>query len=289
MGATAHSGAGIGEKPKDPKLRSGAIMMSRTIVMVHGAFVGGWAFDKLRSHFEALGFRCHVPTLRHHAWHDDNTAHPALGTTSIRDYTDDLSALIERLDEPPILMGHSLGGLLAQILASRHNVAAAILLAPSPPWGMLPTSPFEFLSAHALFLTGPFWQQAIYPDANLAGRFTFNRLPAAERAELISRMVPESGRATFELLHWAHDLHKSTHVRSRDVRCPVLCIAGMRDEVNRPAVVKRIAGRYRPRSQFMALSDMSHWLLTEPGWQDMATLMHGWLRVALAPNVMAAD
>ena len=58
------------------------------VVMIHGAFCGGWAFDGWRNVFEAQGYRTHAPTLRHHN-HGLNPP-TALGTTSMRDYADDL-------------------------------------------------------------------------------------------------------------------------------------------------------------------------------------------------------
>ena len=58
--------------------------------------------------------------------------------------------MIAGLDAPPILVGHSMGGLLAQMLAARRDVAALILLAPSAPWGVPPTTLFEIGAAQAL-------------------------------------------------------------------------------------------------------------------------------------------
>jgi len=81
--------------------------------MIHGAFCGGWVFDGWRTSFEARGYRVETPTLRHHDCGRDPPE--SLGTTSLLDYVADLEELISSLAEPPILLGHSMGGLLAQV------------------------------------------------------------------------------------------------------------------------------------------------------------------------------
>ena len=65
---------------------------------------------------------------------------PAFAGTGLADYLADLSQVIENLDSPPVLLGHSMGGLLAQLLAAKGLARAAILLTPTPPWGVLPSS-----------------------------------------------------------------------------------------------------------------------------------------------------
>jgi pimeloyl-ACP methyl ester carboxylesterase len=74
------------------------------VVMVHGAFCGGWAFEQWRGMFEARGFKVHLPTLRYH----DAGRHPPkeLGTTSLTDYAADLEALLNKIGEPEFLVGH---------------------------------------------------------------------------------------------------------------------------------------------------------------------------------------
>ncbi|MDE3117332.1 MAG: alpha/beta fold hydrolase, partial [Pseudomonadota bacterium] len=119
------------------------------VVMIHGAFSGGWAFEHWRDLFEAHGHPVYTPTLRHH---QAGAATDELADTSLTDYAADLEALLDGIGEPAVLIGHSMGGLLAQMLAARGRAAALVLLAPSAPWGVLPSTPFELMSAQALYL-----------------------------------------------------------------------------------------------------------------------------------------
>jgi pimeloyl-ACP methyl ester carboxylesterase len=95
--------------------------------------------------------------------------------------------------------------------------------------------------------------------------------------------VPESGLATFEILHWAMDIRRATFVDARKIDCPVLCVAGEFDRVNPPKTVASIARRYRERGTYQEVAGASHWLIGEPGWQKTAWLVHDWIARMLSP------
>jgi non-heme chloroperoxidase len=254
--------------------------------MIHGAFCGPWAFDAFRKPFEAAGFRVHAPALRHHGAKAKPPA--ALGTTSLLDYAKDLAEFVRGLGAPPVIVGHSLGGLLAQMLAAKGLAEALVLLAPSPPWGMLPSTLFEVASAGAMMLAGDYWNQPLKPDYGIAAAHSLDRLPPAERRKVFARFVPESGLATFETMHWALDIKRAALVHAEAVTCPVLCLVGSHDKINPPATVKRIAERYRGRAIFEELDGHSHWLVGEPGWETIADTSLKWLariRIDSKPKV----
>src|SRR5438552_120784 len=136
------------------------------VIMIHGAFCGGWAFAHWSAVYEAYGFDVRTATLRHHS--SAQEAARLLCGVSIRDYCSDLAALIDSLDSPPVIVGHSLGGLLAQMLAATGRARALVLLAPLAPWGMFPSTPFEWMSIQALCLEGSFWKKVLPPRYWLA-------------------------------------------------------------------------------------------------------------------------
>lgn len=244
------------------------------VVMIHGAFSGGWAFEHWRAPFERHGYAVRTPTLRHHAGGEPP---PDLGETSVLDYAADLEALIDELGEPAILVGHSMGGLLAQMLAARGRATALVLLAPSAPWGMLPSTPFEVISSQALYLAGDFWRKVLWPEPWVASTHALDRLDRETHDKVLARMVPESGLATFEILHWFFDLTRAAQVDARAVTCPILCYAGAADRINPPGTVRRIAKRYRGRVQYRELAGFSHWPMAEPGWEDLVRQTLFWL------------
>ena len=113
------------------------------IVMIHGAFCGGWCFEDFVPEFEARGFACHAPDLRFHVSGPARAPDPRLAQTSIADYTRDMEELIAGLPEPPVIVGHSMGGLIGQQLAAKGLARSLVLLASGAPWGILPSSDAE--------------------------------------------------------------------------------------------------------------------------------------------------
>lgn len=246
--------------------------MSAPIVMVHGAFCGGWVFDAFRAPFEAIGHTVHTPDLRGHGPNDRESA--VVGV-SMRDYASDIVGLCRSLSEPPILIGHSMGGLVAQLAARRCDLKALVLLAPSPPWGVAAGTIEEAVTAFGLHMLGPFWFQAVSPDPGLARAYSFDRLPKPERDACLARLRPESGRALFETLNWWLDPLMTTSLGPGPLKVPSLVLAGSRDVVHSSGTVRQTAERIG--GAFLEMPGMSHWLPGEEGWENVARASLEWL------------
>ena len=150
---------------------------SRTVIMVHGAFCGGWVFDDFRRSFEAAGFRVLAPDLRGHGPGDPPGNVAGL---SMADYAADIAALCQEAvaqdGAAPILLGHSMGGLVAQMTARRAPVSMLVLMAPSAPWGVFGGSLEEAVTAAALPLVAPTPFSPLEPDLRLLRAFSLDRL-----------------------------------------------------------------------------------------------------------------
>jgi pimeloyl-ACP methyl ester carboxylesterase len=246
--------------------------MPAPVVMVHGAFCGGWVFERFREPFEAAGHQVLTPDLKGHA---AGSARGAAAGASMSDYARDIAALCDGLSEAPILIGHSMGGLVAQMAAQRTRLSGLILLAPSPPWGVTGSSMEEAVSAMSLYALGPYWLQAIDPDYALAKLYSLDRMEPADRKAVFARMVPESGRALWETLNWWLDPFMTTSVSASQVKAPALVLAGGRDVIHPPATVRQTAMRLS--ADFQVMREMSHWLPGEPGWDEAAAFCLNWL------------
>ena len=246
--------------------------MKPPVLMVHGAFCGGWAFDAFRRPFEAQGYACITPDLRAHG----AEARPGeVAQLSMNDYAADIADLIRRQPAPPVLVGHSLGGLVAQMAATRAEVAALVLLAPSAPWGVAASSLEEAASAFGLYALGPFWAQPVNPDRAVAHLYSLDRMPAAEGRAVAARMTAESGRALFETLNWWLDPFMTTQVAAQRIAAPVLVCAGGADLIHPPATVRQTGERLG--AEVRVFDGMSHWLIGEAGWETVADACLGWL------------
>ena len=249
----------------------------RPVIMVHGAFCGGWAFEAFRAPFEAAGHLVLTPDLRGHGPGQRSSAVVGL---SMSDYAADIAKLVRAQAEPPVLVGHSIGGLVATMAAAKAPVAALVLLAPSPPWGIAGGTLEEAGSAMALYALGPFWAQAIEPDRFVAGLYSLDRMdPAAARA-VSKQMGPESGRAMFETLNWWLDPFMTTSIAAGAIKAPILCGVGERDLIHPPSTVRQTAAKLG--AEVKVFPGMSHWLIGEPGWDGVAEACLEWLGGAAA-------
>lgn len=252
-----------------------------TAVMIHGAFAGPWCFDGFRDRFEARGWRVETPALRHHDAPPTGAALAALATTGLRDYADDLASLLAGLDGPVVLVGHSLGGLLAQMLAARGLARAVVLLTPAAPWGILPSTDDEVAAAKGLMAAGAFWTQSLTPAFEIAAENSLNCLPPERQRQVFERFQAESGRALLESMFWMFDASAASHINAVNVDCPLLCIAGGRDRVISAPTVGRIAEKYADLATTIEYDDRGHMLLLEDGWEEVADDSLDWLDEAL--------
>lgn len=244
--------------------------MATPVVMVHGAFCGGWVFERFREPFEAAGHAVLTLDLPSHGEGGRSVAN-----LTMIDYARAVADACAACPEPPILIGHSMGGLVAQLAATRVQVSALILLAPSPPWGVSGASMEEAVSAVSLYALGPYWMQAVDPDYALAKLYSLDRMDRDVRRAVFARMVPESGRALWQTLNWWLDPFMTTMVAPGAIGAPVLALAGGRDVIHPPATVKQTAARLS--ADFQVFREMSHWLPGEPGWEDVAQTCLDWL------------
>ncbi|HEX5437821.1 MAG TPA: alpha/beta hydrolase [Gemmatimonadaceae bacterium] len=251
------------EEPAQPAARP-------PVLFVHGMFGGAWYFEKFQRCFAAHGYPSYAINLRGH--HDSRPVHD-IGTVSVRDYVDDtrlaLGAIRRAPDGAlPIVIGHSMGGLIAQKVAEAGAVSAAVLLCAAPPRGI------SVLSRSLLALAPRFGpaivrSRALYPRPEDAARLVFNRTPAAEQRALFDRFAPESGRAAREM---AFSL---IPVDAAKVRCPVLSVAAADDRMVLPRVGRRIARKYHARHE--EFPERGHFLVWEPGWEAVAEQVACWL------------
>ncbi len=104
------------------------------LLLVHGALTGSWLWSSFAAYFAERGWEAHAMNLRGHYTSDL----AELGSTSMRDYADDVGVAIRQLGRPPVVIGWGIGALAALLYAERHQVLGLVLLAPSPPAAALP-------------------------------------------------------------------------------------------------------------------------------------------------------
>lgn len=221
--------------------------MSRTILLVHGAFSHAGHLEGWARVFASAGYGCLVPTLPGHDRRDAG----ALGYCTLDIYLRQLRERAEGMAEPPILIGHGMGGLLMQQLASMLRCAALVCVASAPPWVLVPRPralPRLLPFASPILAGRPFR----LTDEALCD-LMLHDLPADERQRLASGFVPESGLACREMLLGRGRLPGPRFAG------PALFVSGGADRVVSPRTARWLAGAYA--APHFVYPDQGHWLI----------------------------
>lgn len=253
--------------------------MTDTIFMIHGMWGTAADWDDYRRFFEARGYRCIAPTLPYHDMDPDSAPDPRLGNASLLDYAGALEREIMQLGETPIVMGQSMGGLLAQMLAARRLAKSLVLLTPAAPAGIWSITPSVIRSFWSTQMSWGFWKKPMRQTFAKAAYSMMHLLPEKEQRENYAKFVYESGRVSCEIGYWFLDLRHAARVDSSKVTCPVLVIGATQDRITPASVVRRIAYKYRAVSTYKEFADHAHWVLGEPGWEEIAEYIAAWLAV----------
>jgi pimeloyl-ACP methyl ester carboxylesterase len=240
-----------------------------TVVLIHGMWLTSLSWEEWMEHYTARGFRVlarswpglegDIEQLRR-----DPSAITRLG---VREVAAHYQAIIQKLSKPPIIIGHSFGGLITQILLDRGLGAAGVAIASAPLEGIA-SLPLPAQSAHAhgaLPLTLEQFHEAFA-----------NHLSEEQSSEIYLRYaVPGPDRSQFES---AFVQVEPVDVRNH-ARAPLLLIAGARDRMSPPAMVKANAGAYRRSNavtEFKEFPGRTHFLIGQPGWREIADCALDW-------------
>lgn len=227
-------------------------------------FGGSWQFADWQRRLAGAGRSSVAIDLRaRHASHGRAERVHA----SLRDYVDAALNVARELGRPAVV-GHSMGGLIAQKLAEEGAVTAAVLICSAPPRWISALS--GGLLTHMLRYTPQLLlSRPITARRSDALALFLDRLPPEERDRVFSRIDPESGRAARELALGA------IAIDARRVRCPVLSIGAGGDHFLPPRIARAIARKYR--CEYREYGEHGHYIIGEPGWERVADDVAAWL------------
>lgn len=244
------------------------------ILFVHGFLGGAWYFEKYQGFFSALGYPTYALDLRGH--HGSRPVRD-IGSVRFLDYVEDaleaanwltsLKLTTHDSDYRPIVVGHSMGGLIAQKLAEADAVRAAVLLGPAPPRG-IPLIGATLLLRQIRYLPTLLRSCPIMGTLADDRALTLNCIPSDEVASLHARFVPDSGRAGLDIL-------LGVRVDEARVRCPMLVVSATDDRFVTARVARRVARKYG--AAFHQYLGHAHFIMWEPGWEHPAEEIEQWL------------
>lgn len=248
---------------------------SPPVILVHGAYAAAWCWQPhWLDYLAAAGVPGRALSLRGHG---DSGGH--LDTAGIAAYVADVESVMADADEPCILVGHSMGGFIVQRLIERgrHGIAAAALLAPVPPTGLL-GSGLRLMGRDPMLAGQLSMLQGAGPalvDVDVARRALFSpRVPDAVVERFAPLMQRESPRALWEMTFGP--LPSAASLRRRGV--PTLLVAAAEDALFAPQELRSAAQQIG--ADYELADRVGHGMMLEPHWQPVADTVLHWLGVA---------
>ncbi|MGN9918742.1 alpha/beta hydrolase [Micromonospora palomenae] len=254
-----------------------------TIVLIHGLWMTPRSWEHWARRYRAFGFQVLTPAwpgmdAEVQALRDDPA--PIAGLT-LGQVIDHYAALVRELPNPPLIMGHSFGGLVAQVLLDKGLGAATVAIAPAAPRGVVRLPVSTLRSAYPV-LRSPGNRHRAVPITPDEFRYAFgNTLTREESDRAWQRYaVPAAGHVLFEGAFANLDARSAATVdNGRDDRAPLLLIAGGADHVSPPALVKSNANLYRRSravTDYQEFPGRSHFTVGERGWEKVADRALDW-------------
>lgn len=251
--------------------------MAYPVVLIHGMSCTGANWRRFASLMTPRGYECLAPSLPAHDASPDQPLR--VGRQSLRDYLAFLEQMVATREDrrPPIIIGHSMGGLLAQQLAARVQPLALVLLTPAAPYGITSLSLTNTGAFLSWMSNGAFWRKAYKPGFARAQRYAFRGLPADRHRALYEGTVHESGRAIFEIGLWPLDFSHASVVDAKRIHCPVFIVSGGKDWITPASVVRKVARLY-PHATQRHYPARGHWVIDDEDTDEMVHSICGWLR-----------
>ncbi|MFI4955016.1 MAG: alpha/beta hydrolase, partial [Gammaproteobacteria bacterium] len=256
---------------------------TKPIILIHGIWTTPHCWDLFRVYYEEQGYLVLTPAWpRIHGEAEDMRRDPSvlngLGVTEIVDHYE---KIIATLDTPPILIGHSFGGLVVQILLDRGLGAAGVAIDPANPKGVWPLS-ISVIKSIMPVLSNPFnYKRTIMPAFKQFCYAFANTMPENEARIIYDRYgIPGPGRPLFQaafanLNPWS-DIKVNYHNNNR---APLLLIGGSEDQICPAKFTKINYEKYsnsRAITEYQEFPHRSHLIIIEEGWQEVAEFALSW-------------
>jgi alpha-beta hydrolase superfamily lysophospholipase len=254
-----------------------------TIVLIHGLWLTPLSWEHWIDRYSSRGYKVVSPT-----WPgmeggiEDLRKNPdkvsGLGVTEIVDHYD---GIVRKMDRPPIIMGHSFGGLFTQILLDRGLGAAGVAIDSAPVKGVY-ILPFSELRSGWPALRNPANVNKAQQPTPAQFHYSFGNLLSEEESKAVydRYAVPGPDHVLFQASLANFNPHAATAVNfHNDTRAPLLLIAGGKDHVVPASVTRSNYNLYRKSkavTDFKEYPDRSHYTVGQPGWEDVADFALSW-------------
>ena len=255
------------------------------LMLIHGAWLSASSWENFAAYFDERGFAVSAPE-----WPRKTGDVEELAGLGLDEIVDHYETLIRALDEPPLLIGHSFGGLIVELLLDRGLGRAGVAISPAPPKGIL-VLPFSSLKAVAPALAHPSkWHGVVTltrEEFNYGFVNTFTPEDAAAAYERYA--VPETGQVFYEAGFANFRMDPPTKVDfDNGARAPLLIVGATEDHTVPASVARKQFKKYEDssaRTDYVEFEGRPHLLMAAEGWEEVAASIDDWLAGVLDATV----
>ena len=242
---------------------------STPILFVHGMSHAAWCWaEHFVLYFAQHGYVSHALSLRGHG---SSEGRKRLRWTPLAEYVSDVAQVVDQMERPPVLVGHSMGGMIVQKYLESNGAPAAVLLASAPPQGVVRATlrvalrhPLVFMKANLTMSMLP-----MLSTPQLAQEALFSAdMPEHKVRSYFTRLQDESFRAYLDMMGLSLP-------RPERVKTPILVLGAADDRLISPSNVEATARAYRTKAE--VLPGIAHDMMLEAGWQAVADRVLVWL------------
>jgi len=259
------------------------------LMLIHGAWLSSGSWKNFVSFFGERGFAVSAPEWprKHGDVAELRENADGLAGLGLNEIVDHYADQIQALDEAPVLVGHSYGGLIVELLLDRGLGRAGVAISPAPPKGII-VLPFSTLKAASPALAHPSKWHGVVPLTleEFTYAFVNTFTPEAAAAAYEKYCVPETGQIFYEAGFANFRLHPPTQVHfSNDDRAPLLIVGADKDHTVPASVSHKQYEKYEKsdaQTDYVEFSDRPHLMMVADGWEEIAGNIQSWLDGVLA-------
>lgn len=251
--------------------------MSNEILFIHGMFMTPKSWDKWQEYFTQRGYTCRAPAWPLHQGEPENLraqVPEGTGDIMLEDVILEMEKAILECKSAPILIGHSVGGLLTQVLVNKGLASAGVCVSSVAPNAMLS------LDWHFLKSTVPILNP-------IKGDAPQEMSPELFHEAFANTLSPDQARSEWaaQAVHESRNVLRSSmgsagHVDLEKKHVPLLFVTGREDHIVPPSLVERNVHAYAEEGGIRDLQifeGRSHYICNEPGWEEVAAYIDEWL------------
>jgi pimeloyl-ACP methyl ester carboxylesterase len=254
------------------------------LILIHGAWLSARSWENYSDYFSKQGFAVSAPEWprKHGDVEELRESSEESAGLGVQEIVDHYEALIRASDQPPVLIGHSYGGLFVELLLDRGLGRAGVALSPAPPKGIL-VLPFSTLKSAAPALAHPSKWHGVVTLSQEEFTYAFvNTFSEEDAAAAYARYaVPETGQIFYEAGFANFHLHPPTEVHFKsEARSPLLIVGAAEDHTVPASLAKAQYKRYErspAQTDYLEFEGRPHLHMAAPDWQEVAAAIGTWL------------